>query len=349
VAEVAQGAKLPEALVLGLEAGTESLTAARLQLLARGLGAELNWLLSEEPGADLLRNPARFRALSGTSVELGAKDRRQLALAAEVGRISLWLAELLEEETRLPPSRQQPVAADQEHWRQGYALGQQQRLRMSPEPAPLQSVQGLLEAWGVHVAFISFESTEVEAAALWEPRAAPVVLLNESSRVRLPRQRRAVLAHELCHLLVDASEDNGLVTSVTRNGPSEDPLERRANAFAPAFLAPPPWLEHLTDERGEADAMAWMRELTDRWGFTPEAAAWHYRNVHRCSESQAAELKRSVKPGAFSLREDPPRLSSEGLLEPAPLLLGLVGDRVLRAAQRGLLTRGRALELLSIA
>src|SRR5207249_5663828 len=99
------------------------------------------------------------------------------------------------------------VLAYPEPWTQGYELAFAARQRLVPTQVPLDSVQRTLEDLGVHVALVSFDAHGLEAASLLEPGSAPVILLNkDSTRVRYPLSRRAILAHELCHLLHDGGE-----------------------------------------------------------------------------------------------------------------------------------------------
>lgn len=155
--------------------------------------------------------------------------------------------------------------------------------------------------------------------------------------------RRAVLAHELCHLLHDASPDSGMLTSVTRTSQEGDPSEQRANGFSPAFLAPRAWIEASTDPGALLDLLVRV------WGFSIEGAAWHVRNTLDLAESEAPELMQRHRGTAPArLRETVPRNRDVAGLDVSPLMDGLVGDRVLRATDQAILSAGRADELLRL-
>jgi Zn-dependent peptidase ImmA (M78 family) len=233
-------------------------------------------------------------------------------------------------------------------WREGYGLGETAREHLSPRQEPLQSVQGVLEAHQVHVARVPLGDERNIAVSIYEPGAIPVILLNlAASRVNQRLSRRAVLAHELCHLLHDGGEAN-LVTLVTREEDRE-PIERRANAFAPGFIAPRKWTRATTTATTPIEQ---VREIARTWGLTFEGAAWHAKNSEVITPEMADEL---VKRHEVVASECEPTLSrrdpaSAGLdAEVTPLVAGLVQDMVVDAYAEGLISRGRAHELLTFA
>jgi Zn-dependent peptidase ImmA (M78 family) len=216
----------------------------------------------------------------------------------------------------------------------------------------LSSVQRTLEELGVHVAFVDFESDEIEAASLFETRAAPVVLLNARvPRIKQILSRRAVLAHELCHLLHDGGERD--LTVVSRET-DQSPQEQRANGFAPSFLAPGKFLRdepRIVAFNGRPrEVVLWLART---WGLSFAGAVWHAKNTHLIEGTVAEELYRNehattIDPSPFETETDratPSRLEMEA--EPSPLASGLFSSLALAALERGLISRGRALELLT--
>lgn len=183
----------------------------------------------------------------------------------------------------------------------------------------------------------------LEAAALFEPDALPVILLNKGlERVRVISSRRAILAHELCHLLHDAHDS--LVTSLTGRTSTyyREAVEKRANGFAPAYLAP---RGQLLSRGGHYDAL--MRSLIVKWGFSLEGAAWHTKNtLLKKDEDVSAWMTQFADLRPAAMPEDLVR--SEGLraAEGSELLMGLVGELVVRARSEGLVSNGRAVEIL---
>jgi Zn-dependent peptidase ImmA (M78 family) len=173
-----------------------------------------------------------------------------------------------------------------------------------------------------------------------------VVLLNDChSRITEPLPRRAVLAHELCHLLHDGGKRD-LLAIVSR--PEEDlSYEQRANGFAPSFIAPASAVQLAGEEPGVI-----VLQLAYQWGFSYEGAAWHAKNLELVTPEEADALVRSPKTVAPQGFEDPiprPSASRCGLEVSAnPLTSGLISDRILSALANGLISRARAAEMLTL-
>jgi Zn-dependent peptidase ImmA (M78 family)/transcriptional regulator with XRE-family HTH domain len=342
--ELARLSGLSLARLRAIESGTAP-SISELSALAAALGVspgDLRRGKLEDPK----RSVARFRAPLGVSA-LPAHDVRLLARGAELGRICAFLGQLLGAgESAIQAHRKVlPVRSHLVPWRQGYDLGERARANLATGGSPLRSVQAKLESLGVHVAFVTFETSDVLAASLFEPGAAPVILLNGAhSRVSESLPRRAVLAHELCHLLHDGGERD-LLAIVSR--PEEDlSYEQRANGFAPSFMAP---ASHVQLEGEEPGAI--VLQLAYGWGFSYEGAAWHAKNLELITPEEASALVRAPKavsaPGFEDPidRRDPLKLGLEA--EATPLTAGLISDRILLALSNELISRGRAAELLS--
>ncbi|MCU0681494.1 MAG: ImmA/IrrE family metallo-endopeptidase [Polyangiaceae bacterium] len=292
------------------------------------------------------RTTARFRAPLGVPA-LAREDASLLARAAEAGRIVARLSALLGRPVSpiVAARRVLPITAWPEPWEQGYKLGAKARHLLHGQQAPIASMARVFEQLGVHVARVTFQTPDIFAASLYEPGAAPVVLLNQAApRVRAKLSRRAVLAHELCHLLHDGGETD-LLTLVSR-GNDQSPHEQRANAFAPGFVVPGGWLEpHTTDAR----ALAY--EVASRWGLSFEGAAWHLKNAGKLSNAEAEEMSRNheqISDDDFELEST--RLPSDkcGVAAPAPLASGLLSDLAVLAYEHELISKGRTAEILEL-
>ena len=240
------------------------------------------------------------------------------------------------------------VAKDIEPWRQGYKLGSSAREKLLPAHDGLVSVQQVVEELGVHVAFVHFEAKEIEAASLFEPGSSPVILLNKSSsRVKYPLSRRAILAHEVCHLLHDGGERD--LTIISREEASDlSGTERRANGFAPNFLAPSDWVH----PHGKS-AQAIVAELAEQWGLSLEGAAWHAKNLGLIPESKVKQFRDEALKRGYETRFEPelPRtppdlVGIEG--EPTDLARGYLSELAIVAAEEGAISKARAAEILSL-
>jgi Zn-dependent peptidase ImmA (M78 family)/DNA-binding XRE family transcriptional regulator len=345
-AQVAGLANLTPARVGAIEAG-ELLTTWELAAVAGALATDPARLRAGTADDDIYRSAVRFRSAQGAE-SLSPMDVRLLARAAEAGRLVAWLRTLFQEPaSRLVDMRQvQGVDGRKRPWQQGYELGEAARMRLAPGGQRLESIQQLLEEAGVHIALVDFESSHIEAASLFESDAAPVILLNaKNDRIHYPLARRAILAHELCHLLHDGGQRN-LLTQVSQESDSS-PTEQRANGFAPSFLAPRKWV--LRSPSG--DHLGAVVRLAEDWGLSFEGAAWHAKNLKLIPPEVAEDFQRTLdKPRInTSVEPDLARTSPELYdidFEPSPLTRGLLAELALRAAARGLITRPRAAEIL---
>lgn len=293
------------------------------------------------------RTLARFRAPIGLT-DIHASDVRLLARAAEVGRVCAELRDLLETGPSPVAEHRKPMAVTKsaEPWREGYDLGSEARDCLFPAHEALPSVQQSLEQLGVHIAFVRFDTERIEAASLFELSSMPVILLNKSSsRVKYPLSRRAILAHELCHLLHDGGKRSLAIIS-REEGLDPSGIEKRANGFAPNFLAPKNWVEpHGRNEK------AIVTELAGRWGLSLEGAAWHAKNLGLIEKSAVdqfrnvkARLERRFEP---DLPRTPPSLLGIEA-EPTDLVNGYVAELAIIAAEEGAISKGRAAEILSL-
>jgi Zn-dependent peptidase ImmA (M78 family)/transcriptional regulator with XRE-family HTH domain len=323
--------------------------ADELARLARALAADPAALWRGDSGVDdPRRGTVRFLAGPGLA-GLSPLDRRLLSMATEVGRICGHLRRVLRSpDSPVTAARTiTPIDPSLEPWRHGYRLGEQAREQLSPAQTAIPAFQALLESWGVHVAFVQFDSEDIIASSLCEPDAIPVILLNKRlGRISYPLARRSVLAHELGHILHDATPKN-ILSVASRRSQEGEPWEQRANGFAPSFLAPGAWVRLDAAEPAEIVA-----ELASTWLLSWEGAAWHAKNLELVTPSEAERLKKAprgwVAPEVHEsvLRTPPEMFGVE--VEPTDLVSGYASELVLQAAAEGELSRGRAAEILSI-
>ncbi len=143
------------------------------------------------------------------------------------------------------------------------------------------------------MALVHFESNQIEAASLYEDGACPVVLLNDAcARVVNRLSRRAILAHELCHLLHDGGKRD-LLTIVSRHDEQGELVEQRANGFAPNFLAPEGWVSVKA-----TDPIEIALELGQTWGLSFGGAVWHAKNLRLITPAVAETIKSRNRAGS---------------------------------------------------
>lgn len=338
----------------------EPFSSTEFELICRALAVDSGDLYAGR-AASPSRSPARFRAATAEG-NPSPTDVRLLALTAEQGRILGHLMALLGKEIKLQRHKRTVGVQGSELWREGYQLGEAARTALAPEDAPLRDLPRLLNEFGVHVARAPLSSENIDAASVWEPKAAPVVLVNSKSHVSLHMGAfRASLAHELCHLLHDAGERD-LTTNVSwgveGSGNYHNDLEMRARAFAPAFLAPRPavckWHDKLSS-RIRKKAIKMVNALAETWGLSFEGAAWHAKNCGLIESAEADRLARMQRRPEISLADfntridlyPPAMVHSELPDASAPLWQGWASFLVLEAMEKGHISVGRARELLT--
>lgn len=352
--DMARWARLPVERWRAIEAG-ESLSVAELGQLARVLAVDPGTFLRGEEGSPR-RSVARFRQAAVSIPGLRTLETRTLALAAELGRIGGGLHHLLARPLPLSGIRETvPVSEREEPWKQGYRLGAAARRGLGIPVGPIADLRTTLEGLGIHIASLPFSQSAIDAASLMEDGAMPIVLLNQGSpRVEPVLPRRATMAHELCHLLHDAGEHD-LETRLSGQEDSLDPIEQRARAFAPAFLAPTDEVQHWFrsgDGKRLRDPRSKVLALAKRWGLSWGGAVWHAQN---CRLIQPVTAKRLVADAGmqqdwhedFERMED--RRSSLFMdgFEISPLCRGRVARIVQEAYEAGAISQGRAREILS--
>ncbi|MBM4356186.1 MAG: ImmA/IrrE family metallo-endopeptidase, partial [Deltaproteobacteria bacterium] len=296
VAQVAGWSGIREARLAELEKSGKGLSSFEFEHWCRGLAVAPGAFWAGRD-ADPRRGVARFKTAWAQTDKLSAEDLRLLSLAGEVGRVVGGLLTDMGKPPRLAEVRRLvPVtAANARPWEEGYHLAEEARRSMELGDGVLVALDATLQDWGVSVAEVEFTIEGVEAASIWEPRAAPVLLVNRRApRCRLPLGRRAVLAHELCHLLHDAGEGDlcTLVSWAEDQGTYAQAVEQRARGFAPAFLAAPAALRAWCKREGigTEDGKSVVARIAAHWGLSWEGAAYHAMNTRLLQQGEAREL-----------------------------------------------------------
>lgn len=196
---------------------------------------------------------------------------------AACGELAIW-------ETTLPrPYQQGRALADWLRGRFGTAMG-----RVEPEQ--------LLSGWNVPVSMHDFSTRSLDAVAFWAHGRRPTILCNASEKHRQNEgARRATLAHEICHLLVDRY--GSLPLSAVVGGAMERMAEKRANAFAAQFLCPKQ--EAGAEFHSDRNVTEAVTRLTIRFGVSKELASIQLARSGEVNDSNAqAELESLGPPNA---------------------------------------------------
>lgn len=182
-------------------------------------------------------------------------------------------------------------------YEQGYLFAERLRQRLSCGDAPVDP-SDLLGDWGVGVVSVELPTSLIDAVACWGPAHGPSVLLNTVGyHTSGLAGRRATLAHEIGHLLIDRRRS--LPLAEVLGGRTSRATESRARAFAAELLLPRAMagaaLAGTTDPEGE------VRRLCRRYGVSREVVAWQARNAMLPLRPAVTAYLRSLvsRPGSF--------------------------------------------------
>ena len=228
---VADALGLPRTAVTQLEAGRRSVSTLELtrlsQLYVRSVTDFLQERAGDEDGDVLV---ALYRVAPG--LERDPSTHEQVARYVSLCREGVTLERLLgterragppSYETRVPRSSGGAVA-------QGERAAEQERRRLGIGSAPIADVSELIASQGIWASGVELPNM-MSGLFLRHPSIGLAILVNSSH----PRGRkRFSFAHEYAHALLD--RDRNITVSSTDN--SSEMVERRANAFAAAFLMP---------------------------------------------------------------------------------------------------------------
>lgn len=160
---------------------------------------------------------------------------------------------------------------------QGYRLAA--RLRAKPEVVDDHGRVDpgeLLRSWNVTVSDVPLRLRDIDAIGCWGPERGPTILINADHKFAdSTTRRRATLAHEIAHLLVDRQA--ALPLAEVLGGRTSESVEKRARAFAAELLLPRSLAaqEFLGHNGNYADAIGSIRK---RFGVSGEIIAWQVKN-----------------------------------------------------------------------
>lgn len=143
----------------------------------------------------------------------------------------------------------------------------------------------LFDDLGIVVQDLTLESTTIDGLAVFAPGKAPLVGVNLTGKYSSTRWgRRMTLAHELCHLLYDLSDDNHV--GIVSNSWAPQLLEKRANAFAAMLMMPREALEASLPRSPRQWTAEDLGEAMKRLGVGRTALMNHLHNLGYISHSE---------------------------------------------------------------
>jgi hypothetical protein len=175
---------------------------------------------------------------------------------------------------------------------EGYTLAGWCRKAFAIRDSAPVDPEGMLRQLAVPLQEIDTADELLDALACWGARHGPAVVVNKTGKhARTLPGRRATLAHELCHLLVDRS--GALPAAEVFNGRTPWRVEARARAFAAELLLPRQRAETVC--RASPDILKAVEELRSEYGVSREVAVWQIHNARPLlSRQQSAVLEMMV-------------------------------------------------------
>ena len=175
---------------------------------------------------------------------------------------------------------------------QGAVLAQWARKKFGLSTESKVEPADVLKSLGVEVKQNKLGCDLLDAVGSWDHRHGPAVIVNlDGEHAQSAPGRRATLAHELCHILVD--RNGSLPASEVLGGNVPRHPEQRANAFAAEFLLPKSVV--VSRVRAAADPMESIEEILKQFGVSRELAAWQIINAaavfNTLSSSEKSELR----------------------------------------------------------
>jgi Zn-dependent peptidase ImmA (M78 family) len=163
-------------------------------------------------------------------------------------------------------------------WAQGHAIALQVREALGMSIDAVFNPLEWLQSAGVDVRVIRLRTRYVDAVSCWGAHRGPAVLLNSDGlHGSTERARRATLAHEIGHLIMDRYSALPAAEVLTRS--SRTSVESRANAFAAELLLPRAYVGKLFQTSSDEDeAAVLVDEVSERFGVGAELVAWQAHN-----------------------------------------------------------------------
>ena len=164
---------------------------------------------------------------------------------------------------------------DKEPHVQGHAVATWLRQKLASGEGVRFDIERLLQEWGVPVVRSDLPEN-IAAVAFWGQRHGPGILVGEDS-LGHPARRRATLAHEACHLLVDRGST--LTVADVHGGCVPKMPEQRANAFGAELLLPR--LTAIMQYRRLPDLDTTLDQLVHAFDVSLTLAGWQLLNYEK--------------------------------------------------------------------
>ncbi|PKP79181.1 MAG: XRE family transcriptional regulator [Alphaproteobacteria bacterium HGW-Alphaproteobacteria-3] len=226
---VAEVLGLPRTAVTNMESGTRSVSTLELTRLADLYGQQATFFLSAHEEAEDL-SVVLHRALPEMTgaPELDHEVRHILSLYREGAGLRQLLGRTVE---LAVPDYAARLSSVGDAIRQGEEAALEERRRLDLGAAPIVNMAALISEQGIWAAATDLPDG-MSGLFINHVAIGPSILVNAR---HWPVRRRFSYAHEYAHALFDRE----VTITTTRRENASELVEKRANAFAAAFLMPP--------------------------------------------------------------------------------------------------------------
>jgi Zn-dependent peptidase ImmA (M78 family) len=191
------------------------------------------------------------------------------------------------------------VLRDKRAFEQGHAVALWLREKLSIQDADRAEPEALLEGWKIPLVEVRLSSRDLDAVSIWGGKHGPAVIVNLNGRHGRMNGRRATIAHEIGHLVMDRQA--ALPVAEVMGGRVSNRVEVRARAFAASFLMPGAVAARdVVMAKNTRELTATLSRLSGQYGASREIVAWQAYNAH----------DRRLPPMVYT------HLRSQGLLNP---------------------------------
>lgn len=346
--EVAELARVPAETLEAFEDGRGTLTAAALDRVCYALALDSGAL---REGRIERRPTASVFFLHGSFPDFrDVEDRPKLANVFDRSLALVEINRLLGRPPGLRAELEPEEPTPDKPAKDGYRLALHVRSKLGNETDPLPDMVALLEErFDILVRMEALASWRMSALAMKEPQTgAAAAILNATSKRRAnPHTARVDLAHELGHILFDPAngEINLIVDDESDDERTLTHAEMRARAFAAELLLPLEGLRELLGkpryEMSEARALDLVARARSRFQTPIEITVNHLEHREYIVDWLREPLIEQAR------RAEPPRDIAAPRAPVVPAR-DLLERRVLEALARGLISGGRARELLGL-
>lgn len=368
--EAAEAIDAPRTAITQIEAGNRAVTTLELARLARLYRANVTRFFEEETD-DI--SVVLHRSESGLDQDPAIKQKIKRCL--ELCQKGRSIEKLLKGEAERTPAFYRLAAPRNtgEAVAQAEQVAEQERRRLGIETMPIADMAELLATQGIWVAGTDLPGKV--SGVFWHHRSLGLAILVNADHVRA--RRRFSYAHEYAHALMDRERFEQTMNVSSADNSSET-IEKRANAFAAAFLVPKAGVSEFLQAMDKGQPSKWEQSIFDvatesridtQWRSSPGSQTITYKDAaalaHHFGVSYQAAVYRLRSLNFISPKECSELLEQEEAGRRYLHLLGMANDLegkdsakdqkrelksqivslIIEAYRREMLSRGQLLDL----